>query len=1184
MKLKLFILLSFIFLSECGIAQKYFEKQGVVSASPQVAALEKFTDYPVSLYTGVPEISIPVHVIKLKGLNFPISLSYHSSGIKVDDIASNVGLGWSLSAGGMVSIQANGLMDEVSGFGYQHAQFNKVKNLSLQTSYSPPTVDCNSIIIAEDLLYLYTGGDIQYLRDINFAMDDSEPDMYSFSTPIKSGKFFQDQGGDFRTIPYSKVKIERKLSGNTILGYEITDEDGTIYQFLRLEESQVNTYNNCASPLNSPPAWKGAGRNYNLTKIITVFGEEISLYYTTVASTQTLQNQFNRSRFLNPFSDCWQYNNFNNLYSTNCTTTSYMNYGEARIDSIKSTDGTNVYFNYASQNRTDLTSEKALKQILVKSVYDNSTFKKFDLAQHYWSSRLTLDSVRENGKPAYYFHYDTLYPLPSRLSYSQDHWGYFNNKSNTTLLPIDEFNGFLDGANRDPDSTFTKAGILKKMFYPTGGHTEYFYEPNDYYVSQTTYKPVFVHGASLFSQPDQTVSTSFTIPENTTGHYLVYENTYDGTTIHNDYCYIKLSGPNGFFQQYVGTNQRKYITLSPGNYTLQIENVGSSYSANMQVKWWRQDTIAPHNETGGGIRIKEIKAQDAVTNVAISKKFEYKIPGTSNSSGVAMLHPIYLEIQDDTKLIPATTCNANGGSISCQSLSQNSNSLAPLNFSNGYYVAYTDVSEYMKDKTENGYTHNKFVISNASSASGPAVPPYASPIVYDWLNGTLLEKTTYRYSTSSYVPVTKIKNYYNYTSFNKDDTSAVNLKVAIGAKVGMLNYPQTFGRCNIGCYNDVLSSIQFGVAQFKLYSSWHYLTKTEETQYQSSSVFGMNTTEYFYENAAHIRPTKIVTSNSKGEKISTNIKYPLDYTNLSGNDDYSNGVNNLKNKNVIGSDIEQTITISNQNNSNARVVSANFKVYHPVFPAIKLLKSIEINSGITDFTPSNVSSGTISIDSRYKNQGRIAYNLQGNIREQYKENDHFISYIWDYNNNYPIAEVLNSDSTSIAYTSFESDGTGTWSGINSANIQSTGGITGYKYYSQTGFSFSKSGLNSSKHYLVSYWSKNGSYTLTGNQSGYPKTHRVITIGGVTWTSYEHLVTGQSTITITGTGSIDELRLHPKAAMMNTYCYNPLVGISTACDPAGRISYFEYDGSGRLKLVRDENKYILKKYEYKYITQ
>src|ERR1700744_1818425 len=72
----------------------------VVSSSPEAASLGKFGEWPVSQYTGVPEISIPLYTVKIKNVEVPIQLSYHASGIRVDEMASCVGTGWTLNAGG----------------------------------------------------------------------------------------------------------------------------------------------------------------------------------------------------------------------------------------------------------------------------------------------------------------------------------------------------------------------------------------------------------------------------------------------------------------------------------------------------------------------------------------------------------------------------------------------------------------------------------------------------------------------------------------------------------------------------------------------------------------------------------------------------------------------------------------------------------------------------------------------------------------------------------------------------------------------------------------------------------------------------------------------------------------------------------------------------------------------------
>jgi hypothetical protein len=255
-------------------------------------------------------------------------------------------------------------------------------------------------------------------------------------------------------------------------------------------------------------------------------------------------------------------------------------------------------------------------------------------------------------------------------------------------------------------------------------------------------------------------------------------------------------------------------------------------------------------------------------------------------------------------------------------------------------------------------------------------------------------------------------------------------------------------------------------------------------------------------------------------------------------------------------------------------------------PAI--IHNLFISAPSTDLTESSISStNQISLHPAYKPQVYFdKYGSSGgNLEVFHKANDKLQSYIWDYNSSLPIAEIVIANQTSVAYTSFEADGTGNWSGINSSYIQSTGGITGSKYYNQPSFSLSKSELNSSDYYIVSYWSRNSAaYSISGTQTNWPKKLRTITINGQEWNYYEHLVSGQTTVTITGSGIIDELRLYPKDAQMSTYTYDPLIGVTSKCDANNLISYYEYDGLGRLTLVRDQDKNIIKKICYNYQGQ
>ncbi|MDP1765259.1 MAG: hypothetical protein Q8L07_15370, partial [Sediminibacterium sp.] len=52
----------------------------VTIPSPNAASIGKFGAYPVSLYSGLVDISLPVYEIRSGSLSLPISLKYHPSG------------------------------------------------------------------------------------------------------------------------------------------------------------------------------------------------------------------------------------------------------------------------------------------------------------------------------------------------------------------------------------------------------------------------------------------------------------------------------------------------------------------------------------------------------------------------------------------------------------------------------------------------------------------------------------------------------------------------------------------------------------------------------------------------------------------------------------------------------------------------------------------------------------------------------------------------------------------------------------------------------------------------------------------------------------------------------------------------------------------------------------------------
>ncbi len=69
--------------------------------------------------------------------------------------------------------------------------------------------------------------------------------------------------------------------------------------------------------------------------------------------------------------------------------------------------------------------------------------------------------------------------------------------------------------------------------------------------------------------------------------------------------------------------------------------------------------------------------------------------------------------------------------------------------------------------------------------------------------------------------------------------------------------------------------------------------------------------------------------------------------------------------------------------------------------------------------------------------------------------------------------------------------------------------------------------------------------------------------------------------LTGTAIIDELRVHPPSARMQTATYTPQIGATSQTDINGVTQWFEYDKLNRTRLIKDQDGNIIQRYTYKY---
>ncbi len=175
----------------------------VIPPSPDAAALGRYGSTPVGLHTGIPNISIPLHTIKTSRLEVPIAISYHAGGIKVSELASWIGLGWSLQAGGVITRSVVNQADNGGFWAYNTKSASEIDTV-----------------------------DYVYAQSLARGQADGESDYYFYNFNGRSGKFVYRQNDNQNPflIPQEPIKITYDSSR-----FQIRDETGVVYKFGAIE-------------------------------------------------------------------------------------------------------------------------------------------------------------------------------------------------------------------------------------------------------------------------------------------------------------------------------------------------------------------------------------------------------------------------------------------------------------------------------------------------------------------------------------------------------------------------------------------------------------------------------------------------------------------------------------------------------------------------------------------------------------------------------------------------------------------------------------------------------------------------------------------------------------------------------------------------------------------------------------
>ena len=1114
-KILLSIILIFIFKESIGQ-----ELPTYAPVSPNAASLGKFGVFPVNKNLGTTNVSIPLYTIKQGDIEIPISLSYNAtSGIRVNEEASWVGLGWTLNAGGAI-----------------------VRNVKGQ----PDTRDIPDLSSTLD----FNLANYNYLSKLGEqGRADTAQDEYLFNALGNTGKFYYNQNTQkFTFTDYKPIKVNG-LTGGPGYSYHFNAilQNGIQLEFNEHEEHDKTPWANSGV---QPYYRKYISASY-ITKIISANRtDNVTLEYDNnivahprelIGDQVTLRENppvHFRSAYYESHEKVLKRINFKNGYTI-------FDYSLDRIDS--DTPKLKQIKVYSSMNGVDT----LIKEITFNyDYYARNGGKTYGLlgGNHYIKSLklLSIDIYSNTNNPQKYsFEYNTT-KLSVRNSSGQDFWGYSNNNNgsfihqiNATFYDARQTNlihptpysvsvgstSFLAGTgNRNADEEKMKAGILTKITYPTGGYTEFEYEANKTIETETVpnYTPsgysVFTEGSSTgWGVCDTGLKTRTFSPSSIPYDAklkIIFSEALSG---YGNQSYVEFNGQKYFRSglqsgatSYPATTYNLDISLSQNNnYTINameygIDAPGASGcpSISVLVSWeefsgYRIQTV---ENLVGGLRIKSITNYDGVnTNFASKKEFEY--------SGPKELIPINLGDYQTLRLL-------NRDLVSFINIISSSPSYA-LNINGGPSIEYSSVSEFDYDNlgNNNGKTVYDYELTYSDRIIGGSefkmfvhpdlynvdvdcagyVSPYGEPhVIYtlrihgygnfsnyftkSWTTGSLKNvKYSKRNPDSSYTKLMSLENQYQSVDESKLNFNYVSEIVPYSSQHPENDFDEP---CS---FNNWTYTYNTGFYSF----GKKLLTSTKETQYDDNGLNPIVTEKTFSYNNPSYFLTEQTLKDSKNDILRTETIYPEDIISPVA------PVQKLVNLHRISDPIEVKTYKKIDANPEKQIShqKTEYKEWYTngVFP--EFVKTAKAGNG---------------------SESRIqfhCYDNKGNPTEVSKKDGTKIYYVWGYNQTQPIAKI---------------------EGYTDAQLSAA----------QTKINTAISASNNDKDEVTENVLRDKLELLR-----------------------------------------DNFKLTD--ARLTTFTYDPLIGVTSITDPRGETVYYEYDTFNRLKHVKDQDGNILSKNEYYY---
>lgn len=1222
MKIPVLLLVLLVLLSSASHAQ--VARPPINVLSPNAASLGEYGEIPVSPFTGIPNISVPLYTIEDGSTSLPLSLSYYAAGCRPDVHPGWVGTGWSLQAGGVITRTVNDSPDDFdadpsiipfanqNGFFWRYALLNPTAGDAWNSS-----------------TYL------QNLAQNGLYHADTQPDEYSFTYPGGSGKFYLNQTGSwqvdadkpvvvslldgtnqFMTVPFN-VAPGSIFNGSsqgfskTFGGFRITAEDGTIYEF-----GNSNTAIDYSTNIFNQGDSGWIADAWYLTKIIYPNNHTVNLMYeggpfinqmyitffTNYNQTTSDQNWFQRIFTLEPGCNSSSSPAYGNYFGGKLIRPVYLRsiatentkvwFDRSITTELMYPDDAYLYQKQIHNNKSDpwiYYLAPINSQIAVANAFTNLKLK----WQKLYAIRVEQTGIALKTFKLTFSDTDAAINTPAYTAATQ---------TRLTLLGVQEFAG---------DGTGISKPAYKFDYYNIAGLPPYLENQNDHW--------------GFFDARYSDVSD----PSN----YFARREANSDPTVYLRGTLTKITYPTGGVTEF-DYGQHAYSQEVGENRVL----VNSSSA----------------NKPAGGLRIKKITSY-SLNNPQnkLTKEYFYVRNYTAGadptqlvSSGIIGGLPKY---SFTNYCVPAY--NSGVGSTLCQSVFSTQPVIAATLNSQGSYVGYSQVVEKLIDGSYTIHSFSNFDTSPAYLDQQADIALQASHTPYEPFS-SLSAARGRELSTAYYTPTDiRVKRTdITYTKYASPDFIRA---------IRVNSFPL--------CSNTAVSCAE-GSA-YRIYTDSYLPTTITEQVYEVNGQNPVTTTKTldYYPNRLVRQET---TTDSKGQPIQTvhrycfNYPYPTTYS--ASTNPTVTAIGAMTSRNMLALPLE-TVTYKN-----GQVVGSTFQTFQASGPGQTMImpyrtyqfepaSPVSQYSGITYST--NPGDGLIlnSNDSQVKLKlSADSYDDKGNILGLTKEGSQRSSYQWGYNKTLLTAKVENAAPNEIFASSFEEDNTAfnvpipasTWDtyqlrfestnsdGLPARNVAHTGRLAGamYTYNMQDqahAFGATLTVAPQARKFVLSGWvyttgpsaqiwlfmnraaAKRSDGTIdyyngynnglmpialasdkdatgknvTGKWLYLEKEIDVpsdVTYLGVRLTNYYNGATPNYGNNYTPSGSqiplgvwFDDVRIHPADAQMTTYTHQPGVGVTSISDTNNKPVVTEYDPLTRLSLVRDQDGNIIKQIQYHY---